>query len=375
MRPLEQVTVIEVAGLGPVPFAGMILAGMGADVVFVDRPDRQAMPAVMVESVGRGKRSIAIDLKHPDGPATLLRLVVGADALLEGFRPGVAERLGIGPDDCFAVNAGLVYGRMTGWGREGPYSNMAGHDINYIGLSGALDVIGDDERSIPPLNLVGDYGGGAMYLVAGVLAALVGRERSGGRIVEAAMVDGAASLMSPFYELHGAGLWQDARAANLLDGGAPFYTTYATSDGEQMAVGALEPQFYVELLAGLGLADTDLPDRLDQGGWPELRSRFGEVFATRTRTEWEAAFDGTDACVTPVLGMDEAPGHPANIQRGVFADEADTPLPAPAPRFDGDAPAELAGAPTPGEHTDEILAAAGYSEEEITRLHGEGVVR
>lgn len=373
MRPLERITVIELAGLGPVPFAGMILAGMGADVILVDRPG--GPPDVMVGAVGRGKRSIAIDLKHEEGAATLLRLVEGADALVEGFRPGVVERLGVGPDDCFAVQPDLVYGRMTGWGRGGPYSMMAGHDINYIGLSGALDAIGDADRSVPPLNLVGDYGGGAMYLVAGVLAALVDRGRSAGRVVEAAMVDGAASLMAPFYQMYGAGLWEDARASNLLDGGAPFYTTYATSDGEQMAVGALEPQFYEELVAGLGFAGADLPDRLDRACWPELRARFGEVFAGRTRAEWEAVFDGTDACVTPVLGMGEAPAHPANVHRAVFAETTGYPLPVPAPRFDIDMPEDLAEAPSPGAHTDDILGAAGLNDAEISRLRAEGVVR
>jgi alpha-methylacyl-CoA racemase len=373
VRPLEQITVIELAGLGPVPFAGMILAGMGADVILVDRPG--GPPDVMVGAVGRGKRSIVIDLKHSEGAATLLRLVEGADVLVEGFRPGVVERLGIGPDDCFAVKPDLVYGRMTGWGRGGPYSMMAGHDINYLGLSGALAAIGDAERSIPPLNLVGDYGGGAMYLLAGVLAALLDRERSGGRVVEAAMVDGATSLMAPFYEMYGAGLWEDARASNLLDGGAPFYTTYSTSDGEQMAVGALEPQFYEELVAGLGLAGADLPDRLDKGRWPELRERFRNVFAGRTRAEWEAVFDGTDACVTPVLRMGEAPGHPANLARAVFTAAAGHPLPAPAPRFDLDRAPAPADAPEPGTHTDGILAAAGFDEAEITRLRAEAVVR
>ena len=374
MRPLDQVAVIELAGLGPVPFAGMILAGMGADVILVDRPGAPAFPDVMVGGVGRGKRSIVIDLKQPAGVETLLRLVADGDALIEGFRPGVAERLGVGPDTCHEVNAALVYARMTGWGRTGPYSMMAGHDINYIGLSGALHAIGDAERSIPPLNLVGDYGGGALYLVAGVLAALIDRDRSGGRVVEAAMVDGAASLMAPFYAMYGAGLWQDARAANLLDGGAPFYTTYSTGDGEQMAVGALEPQFYAALLDGLGLADEVLPDQLDREGWPELRARFVDAFMTRTREGWEEVFADTDACVTPVLGMDEAPVHPANVQRGVFVDDAGHPLPAAAPRFGVDEAAALAESPAPGAHTDEVLAAAGLDGGEIAQLRKDGVV-
>ena len=372
--PLEGITVIEIAGLGPVPFAGMILAGMGADVVLVDRPGGPPTPDVMVGSVGRGKRSIAIDLKHLDGAATLLRIVEGADALIEGFRPGVAERLGVGPDECFGANSLLVYGRMTGWGRTGPYATMAGHDINYIGLSGALHAIGDADRSIPPLNLVGDYGGGAMYLVTGVLAALVDRERSSGRVVEAAMVDGAASLMAPFYEMLAQGAWEDARASNLLDGAAPFYTTYATSDGGQMAVGALEPQFYAELLAGLGFEDAELPDRRDRERWPELRERLADVFARRSRAEWEVVFAGTDACVTPVLGMTEAPGHPANVERGVFVDGTGYPLPAAVPRFDDDVTIDLADGPTPGADTDEILAEAGFGADEIARLRSAAAV-
>jgi alpha-methylacyl-CoA racemase len=374
VRPLEDITLVELAGLGPVPFAGMILAGMGADVILVDRPGGPPVPDVMLGAVGRGKRSIAIDLKHAEGPAVMLRLAQEADVVIEGFRPGVAERLGVGPDDCLAANPDLVYGRMTGWGRSGPLSAMAGHDINYVGISGALDAIGDEDRSIPPLNLVGDYGGGAMYLVAGVLAALLDRDRSGGRVVEAAMVDGAASLMASFYEMHAAGLWGDTRASNLLDGGAPFYTTYATGDGEQMAVGALEPQFYEELLAGLGLDGADLPDRLDRSAWPELRRRFGERFAARTRADWESIFMGTDACVTPVLGMDEAPFHPANIERGVFGAETGHPLPSPAPRFAGDPSTGMGAAPTPGRHTDEILARVGFDPDDVARLRADHVV-
>jgi alpha-methylacyl-CoA racemase len=371
--PLEGVRVIELAGLGPVPFAGMVLAGMGADVVVVDRIGGPPIPDVMIGAVGRGKRSVAIDLKHPDGARTVLRLVEGADVLVEGFRPGVAERLGLGPDDCLGVNDDLIYGRMTGWGNSGPYAAMAGHDINYIGLVGALHTIGDEDASIPPLNLVGDYGGGAMYLVAGVLAALLDRETGGGRVVEAAMVDGAASLMSPFYAMYGTGLWTEDRGENLLDGGAPFYTTYVTGDDKQVAVGALEPRFYSALLDGLGLSEDDLPDRLDRSRWPELRRNLGDAFMTRTRDEWEAVFAGTDACVTPVLGLDEAPRHPANAERRVFTDAGGFPLPVPAPRF-GDPVVELGKAPGPGEDTDEVLVQAGLTADEIDRLRRDGAV-
>lgn len=371
--PLEGVRVIELAGLGPVPFAGMVLAGMGADVVVVDRIGGPPIPDVMIGAVGRGKRSVAIDLKHPDGARTVLRLVEGADVLVEGFRPGVAERLGLGPDDCLGVNDDLIYGRMTGWGNSGPYAAMAGHDINYIGLVGALHTIGDEDASIPPLNLVGDYGGGAMYLVAGVLAALLDRETGGGRVVEAAMVDGAASLMSPFYAMYGTGLWTEDRGENLLDGGAPFYTTYVTGDDKQVAVGALEPRFYSALLDGLGLSEDDLPDRLDRSRWPELRRNLGDAFMTRTRDEWEAVFAGTDACVTPVLGLDEAPRHRANAERRVFTDAGGFPLPVPAPRF-GDPVVELGKAPGPGEDTDEVLGQAGLTADEIDRLRRDGAV-
>ena len=373
-KPLEQITVIEVAGLGALPFAGMILAGMGADVLLVDRPGGPPAPDAMSGAVSRGKRSIVIDLKHPGAAAVMLRIVESSDVLMEGFRPGVVERLGIGPDQCFAVNPELVYGRMTGWGRQGPYASMAGHDINYIAMSGALHAIGGADHPVPPLNLIGDYGGGSMYLVAGVLAALVDRDRSGGRVVEAAMTDGAASLMSPFYEMYATGSWDDTRASNLLDGAAPFYTTYATSDGRHMAVGALEPKFYAELVDGLGLGEADLPEQLDVTRWPELRDRFAAVFGGRTRADWEGVFDGTDACVTPVLGLEEAPMHDTNSLRGVFADHTGHPLPAPAPRFDIDLPGELAGPSAPGDNTNEILATAGYDEQEVERLRADGVV-
>ncbi len=368
--PLSGVRVLELAGIGPVPFAGMVFAGMGADVVVVDRIGGRPDPDVMLRAVGRGKRSIAIDLKQPEGAGTLLRLVEQSNVLIEGFRPGVAERLGVGPEECLGVNGDLIYGRMTGWGHNGPLAQMAGHDINYIALVGALDAIGSEEHSIPPLNLVGDYGGGAMFLVAGVLAALVA---GSGGVVDTAMVDGAASLMAPFYAMRGLGLWGDARADNLLDGGAPFYTAYPTADGKQVAVGALEPQFYSALIDGLGLDGADLPDRLDKEQWPRLRERLAGVFATRTRDEWEAVFTGTDACVTPVLSMAEAPRHPANVARAVFVG-ADEPLPAPAPRFGDELPADLAAAPLPGADTDRILADAGVTSSEIERLRSAGVV-
>jgi len=366
--------VLEFAGLGPTPFAGMLLAGMGADVIRVDRPGGPPLPDPMSGAVGRGKRSIAIDLKHPDAAAVVLDLVGGTDVLIEGYRPGVMERLGLGPDACHTVNPDLVYGRMTGWGSTGPYGDMAGHDINYIGLIGALHAIGDAGRIAPPLNLVGDNGGGALYLIAGVLAALHARGKTGGTVVEAAMIDGAASLMSPFYEMFAIGLWDDRRDANLLDGHAPFYTTYRTADGRWMAVGPLEPTFYALLLDGLELDPESLPDQYDRDRWPELRRAIGEAFAGRTRAEWQAVFDGTDACVTPVLSMGEAPAHPHNVARDVFGGPDGHRLPNPAPRV-GDRPiSPLESQRAPGQDTAAILSRAGYGRDAIDRLSARGVV-
>ncbi len=374
VMPLDEVTVIELAGLGPVPFAGMILAGLGADVIRVDRPGGPPISDPMIGAVGRGKRSIAVDLKKPEGVNILLALVGDADVLLEGYRPGVVERLGIGPDDCLQTNPDLVYGRMTGWGADGPYASMAGHDINYIGLSGALHAIGGAERPALPLNLVGDNGGGAMYLVAGVLAALHDRERSGGVVVHAAMVEGAASLMAPFYEMAAAGLWEDHREVNLLDGGAPFYTTYQTSDGKWMAVGPLEPHFYAEMLNGLNIDPAELPGQYDRDRWPELRSRLAGAFAERTRAEWEDVFTGTDACVTPVLSLSEAPEHPHNLARRVFSGSAGHHLPNPTPRIDGRDPSPFADAPEIGIDTGEILTRLGYDDARIQALRDLGTV-
>ncbi|MEA3510571.1 MAG: CaiB/BaiF CoA-transferase family protein [Actinomycetota bacterium] len=374
MMPLDDLAIIELAGLGPVPFAGMILAGLGADVIRVDRPGGPPIPDPMAGAVGRGKRSVALDLKKPEGVDILLELVAGTDILLEGFRPGVADRLGIGPDVCMDANPDVIYGRMTGWGAEGPYASMAGHDINYIGLSGALHAIGASDHPSPPLNLVGDNGGGAMYLVAGVLAAIHDRERSGGTIVEAAMIEGAASLMAPFYEMAAVGLWEDRREANLLDGDAPFYTTYRTSDDKWMAVGPLEPLFYAEMLSGLGLDQDDLPDQYDRDRWPELRSRLSGTFVERTRAEWEERFDGTDACVTPVLSLSEAPDHQHNVARQVFGGPEHHRLPNPTPRIGGDLPFALPDAPDIGADTGEILSLLGYEAASIETLRARGVI-
>jgi alpha-methylacyl-CoA racemase len=371
--PLSSVAVVEFAGLGPVPFAGMVLAGLGADVVRIDRPGGPAVPDPMVGAVGRGKRSIALDLKLAPAVDAALRLVGRADILLEGFRPGVMERLGLGPDACLAVNPALIYGRMTGWGSEGPYAAMAGHDINYTGLSGALHAIGDPGRIAPPLNLVGD-GGGAMFLVAGVLAALSDRERSGGTVVNAGILDGAAALMAPFYEMAGIGLWEDRRDANILDGHAPFYTTYETSDGGWMAVGSLEPPFFARLLEGLGLDPAELPAQYDRPAWPELRRSLADAFARRSRAEWARVFDGTDACVTPVLSLSEAPDHPHNVARAVFDRGHDHRLPNPTPRVGTGTVCPLGPNPQPGADTDAILAELGLDRATIDGLRATGAV-
>jgi alpha-methylacyl-CoA racemase len=347
--PLAGVRVVELAGLAPGPFGCMILADLGADVIQVDRP-----PGGLVPPPGplqRGRRTLTLDLKTPAGVDDLLRLAARADVLVEGFRPGVAERLGFGPADCEKINHRLVYARMTGWGQDGPLAARAGHDIDYIAVAGALEPIGRaGQRPHAPLNLIGDFAGGGMLLAVGVLAALVERERSGcGQVVDAAMVDGSA-LLTAF--LHGSPLWPFPRGENLLDGGAPFYDTYETSDGRFVAVGAIEPSFYAALLAGLGL--TGVFDQYDRDGWPAMRARFTAVFATRTRDEWASVFAGTDACVAPVLTPAEAPGHPHNRARSVFVDVDGVPQPAPAPRF-ARTPADSPSSPV-ATTIDEVLA-------------------
>jgi alpha-methylacyl-CoA racemase len=371
--PLDGVRVVELAGIGPGPFCGMLLADMGAEVVRVDRPPvAGAWPDLMA----RGKRSVVVDLKHEAAAEVVLRLVASADALLEGFRPGVAERLGIGPDACLARNPRLVYGRMTGWGQDGPLRQTAGHDIDYIALAGALDPIGAaGGPPVPPLNLLGDFGGGGLLLAFGIACALVEARRSGqGQVVDAAIVDGASLLTTSFHELAALGLWQERRGSNLLDGGAPFYGVYQTADGGHLAVGALEPRFYGELLDRLGLAAEDLPAQTDRERWPELRARFEAVFRTRTRDEWIERFEGSDACVAPVLRPSEAPDHPHHRARGSFVPVGETRQPAPAPRFSRTPAAPPARPPAIGEHTDEVLAAGGFSPDEIAALRAAGAV-
>lgn len=353
----------------------MVLADLGADVVRIDRPEPADQLTPARDVLSRGKRSVSIDLKSTDGVAVALDMVASSDVLIEGFRPGVTERLGVGPADCLARNRALVYGRMTGWGRDGVYSDMAGHDIDYIALSGALHPIGTQDRPIPPLNLVGDFGGGGMLLALGVVCAvLVARETGEGQVVDAAMVDGSALLMAAHHGLLADGLWAVERESNLLDGGAPFYTTYETSDGGHVAVGALEPEFYARLLAGLGLDPGELPAQSDRSGWPALRSALAERFRTRSRDEWEEVFAGTDACVAPVLSMAEAPMHPHNRARQTFIEVAGVTQPAPAPRFAG-SPTDDPGPPvTPGANTDEVLGELGYSRARIGKLRESGAV-
>jgi len=349
---LHGVRILEVGGIGPAPFAGMLLAGMGADVVRVDRPGGGALGAALEApnaALDRGKRRIRLDLKDPADLAALLALAAEADVLVEGYRPGVAERLGFGPDACHARNPALVFARMTGWGQDGPRAAEAGHDINYIGLTGALDAIGEAEGSpAVPLNLVGDFGGGALYLVAGILCALRDAERHGeGCVIDAAIVDGVAHLATYVHALRNSGGWTDRRGANLLDGGAPFYTTYATADGRRMAVGAIERRFYRALLSTLGV-DLDPAAQHDERVWPLARARLAAAFARRTRAEWSERFAGVDACVTPVLSFGEAADDPHLRHRGTLVDDGAGALPAPAPRRAG----ATAAAPLPREDAD-----------------------
>lgn len=330
--PLAGVRVLEFAGIGPGPFCAMLLADAGAEVVRIVRPGAagQGPPDPLL----RGRPVLELDLKSPEAVRTCLAAIRGADALLEGARPGVMERLGLGPEEALAANSRLVYGRMTGWGQSGPLSQAAGHDINYLALSGALHAIGPAERPVPPLNLAADFGGGALYLAFGMMAALVHVRGGGeGQVVDAAMTDGAASLMTMFYGFLGAGRWRDRRESNLLDGGAPFYAVYACADGRFLSVGALEPQFYTLLLDKLGVAGDPAFDRDDPRRWPELRARFAALFATRSRDDWCALLEGADACVAPVLSLTEAPEHPHNLSRGTFGTHDGLRQPAPAPRF------------------------------------------
>lgn len=370
--PLTGLTVVELAGIGPAPFAAMILADLGADVVRVDRPGGNT-PLSVAAGLGRSRPSIAVDLKHPDGLATVRRLIDGADILVEGLRPGVTERLGLGPQECLARNPRLIYGRMTGWGQTGPLAHRAGHDITYAALTGALHLMGPPEKPMAPVNVLADFGGGALYLLVGLLAAVHAREGTGsGQVVDAAMVDGAASLVTLFYGMYAAGLWQDERGVNLLDGGAPFYDTYECADGKFVAVGALEPQFYAELLDGLGL-DLEVP-QYDPAGFAAQREAFSAAFRSRTRDAWAARFAGTDACVAPVLSLAEAPSHPHISARGTFADVGGHAVPRVAPRFSATPAPDPGREPAVGGDTTAYLLGHGFTEAEVSGLLRSGAV-
>ena len=379
MGALDGVRVIELAGIGPGPFCGMMLADQGAEVIQVDRAVavRGGDPARPPGNVnGRGRRSIGVDLKSPEGVETVLRLVEGAGMVFEGFRPGVAERLGVGPDDCLARNPAIVYGRMTGWGQDGPYSSMAGHDINYIALAGVLAHIGrSDSGPVPPMNLVGDFGGGGMYLAYGMVCALFEARNSGkGQVVDAAMVDGAASLMSFIHGMLASGFHSPERGTNLLDTGAHFYDVYECADGGWISLGSIEPQFYAELLDKLGLAAERFGKQNDRDLWPELSEEIAAVVRMKTRDEWDAILEGSDVCYAPVLTVDEAIRHPHNVARGTFIDVGGITQPGPAPRLSR-TPGEVRRPPAhAGQHTDEVLSEAGFDDDEVAALRASGAV-
>ncbi len=373
MGPLAGVKVVEMVGIGPGPFCGMMLADMGADVIRVDRAERvqPSFPETPpLDLMSRGRPSIGVDLKHPEGVESTLKLVEKADVLFEGFRPGVMERLGLGPDACLARNPGLVYGRMTGWGQDGPIAHAAGHDINYIALTGALHSIGRrGERPVPPLNLVGDFGGGGLILAFGIVCALVERQSSGkGQVVDAAMVDGASILMTMFHGMRHSGVFRDERGANMLDTGSHYYNTYETADGKYVSLGSIEPQFYAELVRLAGLQGEELPSQNDAAKWQTMEDRLATVFRSKTRDEWCAIMEGTDVCFAPVLTIGEAYEHPHNKARNAFVEVAGKLQPAPAPRFSRTSP-RIPGPPSyPGQDTDAALANWGFAPAEIARL-------
>jgi alpha-methylacyl-CoA racemase len=380
MGPLAGYRIVEMAGIGPAPFAAMLLADMGAEVIRVDRREAAdlGLPGrdVKFDVLHRGRRSIAVDVKAEAGREVVKRLAAKADAVVEGFRPGVMERLGLGPEVLRALNPRLVFGRMTGFGQDGPLASAAGHDIDYIALAGVLHAIGrKGEAPVPPLNLVGDFGGGGMFLAFGVVCALLEAQRSGkGQVVDAAMVDGSATLMALMFGLYAQGSWKDERGVNVLDTGAPWYDTYRTKDGRWLAVGAIEKRFYEAFVQRLGLNLSELPRQHDRSGWPELRRRFAETVAGKTRDEWEGIFEGSDACVAPVLSLGEVAQHPHNAARGTFVERDGVLQPAPAPRFSRTVP-EMGAAPRPaGADTDAVLADFGFSQAEIGRLRDAGVV-
>jgi alpha-methylacyl-CoA racemase len=378
--PLSGIRVVEIGSIGPGPFCAMVLADLGADALRVDRASGGGLVGPssdhLTELLNRGRRSIAVDLKHPEGPEVVLRLVERADVLIEGFRPGVTERLGIGPEQCRERNPRLVYGRMTGYGQDGPMAQAVGHDLNYIALSGVLGMIGRrGQPPTPPLSLVGDFGGGGLMLALGILAALVERERSGlGQVIDASMVEGSALLATPFFGYSQTGAWSSERGTNIVDSGAPFYDIYETADGRWLSVAAMEPHFYSALLEILGLTGEDLPDQHDRARWPELKSRFAEIIRARTRDQWCAAAEGVEACVAPVLGVDEVEADPHLTARRAFVRHEGLLQPAPAPRFSRTPAALSRRPPLPGEHTAEALSDWGFGEEQIADLQEHGAI-
>ena len=378
MGPLKGIRIVEIAGIGPVPYAGMLLADLGAEVIRIDRVVAGALgswPEPRFDVLGRGRRSVALNLKDPGGLDAALRIIDRADALIEGFRPGVAERLGLGPEVCRQRNPRLVYGRMTGWGQEGPLAQAAGHDINYIALTGALHAIGGREGGpVVPLNLVGDFGGGSLFLALGVVSALLEAACSGkGQVIDAAMVDGASSLMSVFYATMAVGFWQEERGSNMLDGGAHFYSVYETKDGKYVSVGPVEPQFYAQLLERIGLQADDLPFQLDQSQWPAMRQRLSEIFLTRTRDQWCELLEGSDVCFAPVLSLGEVSDHPHMKARSSVVEIDGVAQPAPAPRFSRTKAEVVCPPRAAGADTDSLLAEAGLSADEIAGLRARGI--
>ena len=371
--PLSGLKIVEFAGIGPGPFCGMLLSDLGADVVRVDRKGgRGGAPS---DVTSRGRRSIALDLKSPDAIAAVLKLLESADGLIEGFRPGVMERLGLGPEVVLARNPKLVYGRMTGWGQFGPYAKAAGHDMNYIAITGALHAIGTEDKPVPPLNLVGDFGGGALYLAFGLMAGIISaRETGKGQVIDCAMSDGAASLMAMFYGFKGAGIWKDERRSNLLDGGAHFYDTYQCADGKWISIGSIEPQFYALLLEKTGITDPEFANQMDRSAWPSLKAKLQEVLRTKTQAEWCAIMDATDICFAPVLTLDEAPTHPHNAARETFVTIEGVVQPAPAPRFSATPGAVQGPPPKIGAHNEEALADWGFSSDDIAALKEKGAI-
>ena len=377
MGPLEGLRIVEIAGIGPGPFAAMMLSDMGADVIRVDRPgSRMTKEVAKAQLLNRGRPSAAVDLKDPRGVEVVLRLVERADGLIEGFRPGVMERLGLGPAVCLARNERLVYGRMTGWGQDGPLATTAGHDIDYIAVSGALGAIARDGGApLPPLNLLGDFGGGGMVMAFGMMCGVFEAQRSGrGQVIDAAMVDGASVMMSMFWGMRELGAWSDRAGTNILDSGAHFYNVYETSDGRHLALGAIEPQFYAELLEGLGFADDDLPLQNDKSQWPGMKVKFASRIKEKSLDEWVAVFDGTDACVAPVRRFDDAITDTHNVARQAFVRVDGIVQPAPVPRFSRTVASIARGADLPGGSTDEALAAWGFSPGEIDTLRADGAV-